>query len=357
MGISRVYNFNPGPATLPLSVLEKARDTFMEFGGMSILEISHRSREFGNIIERAESLIREHLELPDSYRVLFIQGGATIHFGMVPLNLLDERADFSITGHWSKRALEEANRVGKTRVVFSDEENGFVRTPRQDELEVDGGADYLHITTNNTIFGTEYAYIPDTGKVPLVADMSSDILSKRIDVKKFALIYAGAQKNLGPAGISLAIIRDDLLEKLPRDIPTMLTYRAHAAKKSLYNTPPTFTIYCLMLVLEWIREQGGIDAIEKINREKAKLIYDALDASSLYEPHARKDSRSLMNITFRLGSDDLTTRFVKDAAKQDLVGLKGHRSVGGIRASIYNAFPLEGVEKLVEFMKEFERKA
>lgn len=355
--MKRVYNFNPGPATLPLSVLEKARDTFMEFGGMSILEISHRSKEFSNIIERAESLVREHFELSDKYRVLFLQGGATIHFGMVPLNLLKTQADFSITGHWSKRALEEAEHVGETRVVFTDKDNGFKRVPGQDELRMDDEADYLHITTNNTIFGTEYQEIPDTGKVPLVADMSSDILSKRIDVEKLALIYAGAQKNLGPSGISLVIIRDDLLEKLPRDIPTMLTYRAHAAKKSLYHTPPTFTIYCLMLVLEWIKERGGIDAVERTNREKARLIYDTLDASSLYQPHADKGSRSLMNITFRLPSDDLTGRFVEEAAKLDLVGLKGHRSVGGIRASVYNAFPLEGVKKLVEFMKEFERNA
>ena len=357
MGISRVYNFNPGPATLPLSVLEKARDTFMEFGGMSILEISHRSKEFSGIIERAEALVRELMGLPANYRVLFLQGGASIHFGMVPLNLLKNRADFSVTGHWSKRALEEANHVGKTRVIFSDEEGGFTKTPMPDEIEIDAQADYLHITTNNTIFGTEYQDIPDTGSVPLVADMSSDILSKRIDVEKFALIYAGAQKNLGPAGISLVIVRDDLLEKLPRDIPTMLTYRAHAAKKSLYHTPPTFTIYCLMLVLEWIEERGGMDAVERTNREKAKLIYDVLDSSSLYEPHAQTDSRSLMNITFRLTSDELTGSFIKEAAKRDLVGLKGHRSVGGIRASVYNAFPIEGVRELVAFMNEFERKA
>jgi len=355
--MNRVYNFNPGPATLPLSVLEKARDTFMEFGGMSILEISHRSKEFSGIIERAESLVREHFDLPDNYRVLFLQGGATIHFGMVPLNLLKTQADFSVTGHWSKRAIEEAGHVGKTRVAFSDEENNFKRTPKSGELKFDDAADYFHITTNNTIFGTQYDEIPDAGNVPLVADMSSDILSQRIDVTKLALIYAGAQKNLGPSGISLVVVREDMLEKLPRDIPTMLTYRAHASKKSLYNTPPTFTIYCLMLVLEWIKETGGIDSVEKINREKAQLIYDALDASSLYEPHADKDSRSLMNITFRLSSDDLTGRFVEEAAKQELVGLKGHRSVGGIRASVYNAFPIEGVKKLVEFMKEFERKA
>jgi len=247
--------------------------------------------------------------------------------------------------------------VGKTRVAFSDEENNFKRTPKSGELKFDDAADYFHITTNNTIFGTQYDEIPDAGNVPLIADMSSDILSQRIDVTKLALIYAGAQKNLGPSGISLVVVREDMLEKLPRDIPTMLTYRAHASKKSLYNTPPTFTIYCLMLVLEWIKETGGIDSVEKINREKAQLIYDALDASSLYEPHADKDSRSLMNITFRLSSDDLTGRFVEEAAKQELVGLKGHRSVGGIRASVYNAFPIEGVKKLVEFMKEFERKA
>ncbi len=354
--MERVYNFNPGPATLPLEVLEEARDRFMEFGGMSILEISHRSSAFSDIMdEAARNLVVELMGLPKNYRVLFLQGGASIHFAMVPMNLLATSADYAITGHWSKRALGEAGHVGKTNVVYTAEERGFKATPKAGELNVNANADYLHITTNNTIFGTEYRDIPDAGDVPIVADMSSDILSQRIDASRMGLIYAGAQKNLGPSGVSLVIIREDLLERTPRDIPPILTYKAHAKKNSLLNTPPVFAIFCLGLVLKWLKKSGGIEAIEKTNREKAALIYEVLDASGFYTPHADHDSRSIMNITFTLPSAELTEKFVADAEQQRLVGLKGHRSVGGIRASVYNAFPVEGVRKLAAFMKEFER--
>ncbi len=357
MATGRVYNFNPGPATLPLEVLEEARDRFMEFGGMSILEISHRSKEFTHIINEARDLMRELMGLPKGYEVLFIQGGASIHFAMVPLNLLETSADFAITGHWSKRALAEAQHVGRTNVIYSDEKAGFRHTPRADQIEATPGANYLHITTNNTIYGTEYRDIPEMGKIPLVADMSSDILSQHIDVAKFALIYAGAQKNLGPSGISVVIIREGLLKRKLRDIPSILSYAVHAEKGSIYNTPPVFSIYVLNLVLKWLKKLGGVPAIEGINREKASLIYELLDGSEFYTAHADAESRSIMNITFTLPSEELTNAFVAEATAQGLVGLRGHRSVGGIRASVYNAFPLEGVKKLVAFMREFERKA
>lgn len=324
---------------------------------MSVLEISHRSKEFGSIMDEARNLVRELMGVPQNYQILFLQGGASIHFAMVPMNILIGFADYAITGHWSKRALSEASKVGKTRVIFSDEERGFRRTPKPEEIIIDSDSSYLHITTNNTIYGTEYKTVPDTGDLPLVADMSSDIMAQKIDTSKFALIYAGAQKNLGPSGISLVIVRDDLLERRPRDLPSILTYRAHAEKGSLLNTPPVFAVFCLNLVLKWLRKLGGIDAIEKINREKADMIYDVLDSSDFYTAHADSDSRSIMNITFTLPDLDLTERFVAEAMSQGLVGLKGHRSVGGIRASVYNAFPMEGVRSLTKFMKKFERNA
>jgi phosphoserine aminotransferase len=355
--MERVYNFNPGPATLPLEVLEEVRDRFMDFSGMSILEISHRSQEFASIIDQAKDLLAELMGLPKNYQILFLQGGASIHFAMVPLNLMEDSADYSITGHWSNRALAAAKGVGNPKVVYSAEESKFKRTPRANEIQTNPGASYLHITTNNTIFGTEYREIPDTGEVPLIADMSSDILSQKIDTEKFALIYAGAQKNLGPAGISVVIIRDDLLERKPRELPDILTYSAHAEKGSLYNTPPVFAIFVLGQVLKWVKDLGGVDKMGKINKEKASLIYNVLDSSNFYRPHADNDSRSIMNITFTLPNQELTERFVAKAKAQGLVGLKGHRTVGGIRASIYNAFPLEGVKKLVKFMTEFERRA
>jgi phosphoserine aminotransferase len=270
---------------------------------------------------------------------------------------MERTADFSITGTWSLKALAAAKSVGEPRIVYSAEELGFKRTPRADEIKTNSDSSYLHITTNNTIFGTEYKEIPDTGDLPLIADMSSDILSQKIDIEKFGMIYAGAQKNLGPAGISVVIIRDDLLGRKPRKLPDILTYAAHADKGSLYNTPPVFAVFVLGLVLKWVKDLGGVEKMEQLNKEKASLVYNVLDSSEFYKAHAEKDSRSIMNITFTLPSQELTERFVSEAKEIGLVGLKGHRSVGGIRASIYNAFPLEGAKKLAEFMTEFERRA
>lgn len=355
--MERVYNFNPGPATLPLEVLTEVRERFMDFGGMSILEISHRSKEFLSIMTEAKELLIGLMGIPKGYSIVFLQGGASIHFAMVPMNFLITSADYAITGHWSKRALAEAGHVGPTNVVYSSEEGGFRRTPAAGEIHAHPDASYLHITTNNTIYGTEYASIPDTGNVPLIADMSSDILARHVDVSKFGMIYAGAQKNLGPSGLAIAVVRDDLMGRKPRDIPPFLTYAAHAEKDSLLNTPPVFGIWCLKLVLAWLARIGGVAAIEKINREKASLIYDVLDRSGFYRAHAEPDSRSIMNIAFTLPSQELTDRFIAGAAQRGLVGLKGHRSVGGIRASIYNAFPIEGARSLAAYMAEFERNA
>ncbi len=356
----RILNFSAGPAILPLPVLEQAQRDLVALPGvgMSILEISHRSKAFDEIIEQAETRLRELFGLPDNYRVLFLQGGASLQFSMVPMNLLTKNgsADYIVTGLWSKKAVKEAKRVGKVNVAATTEASNFSRIPQQDELKLDNGAAYVHITTNNTIFGTEWKKLPEVGDVPLVADASSDILSRSIPVEKYALIYAGAQKNMGPAGVTLLIIRDDLLELIPDDLHTMLDYRTHVENKSLYNTPNTFGIYIVNLVCKWLQEKGGLAAMQQENEAKAKLLYDAIDTSEFYRGHADFDSRSLMNVTFRLPSEELEKQFIKEATAAGLDGLKGHRSVGGLRASIYNAFPQAGVEALVSFMKEFERK-
>ena len=355
----RIYNFSAGPAVLPLAVLEEAqRDLIALPGvGMSVLEISHRSKAFDEIILGCEADIRKLAGIPDNYHVLFLQGGASMQFSMVPMNMLPAggKADYVSTGSWSKKAIKEAQRVGQVNVAASTEAEGFARVPKQDELKLDSEAAYVHITTNETIHGVEWKYDPETGNVPLVADMSSDILSRPLDAHKFALIYAGAQKNLAPAGVTLVFIRDDMLARSPQGMHTMLDYNTHVKDRSLYNTPPVFTIYVMRLVMKWLVEQGGLEAAERRNKEKAGLIYDAIDASSFYRGHAQADCRSLMNVTFRLPSEDLEKQFVGEATKAGLDGLKGHRSVGGIRASIYNAFPKDGVEALVAFMKEFER--
>jgi phosphoserine aminotransferase len=356
MSIERAHNFNAGPSALPLEVLKEIKDGFMEFGGMSVLEISHRSKEFGAVIDEARDLMRELMGIPADYDILLLQGGAAHQFAMVPLNLMERTADYSITGSWSKRALSEAKTVGEPRVAFTSEETNFSRVPNKGEVEASKGASYFHITSNNTIFGTQYRRFPDTGSVPLVADMSSDIMSRPIDVGRFGLIYAGAQKNLGPAGVTAVIIRKDLLERSHRDIPEILRYSTHADKGSLYNTPPVFSIYATMHNLRWVKRQGGLSAMEKRNAEKAALLYEAIESSPFYEGVAERDSRSNMNVTFRLASDDLTDEFVSEAKKVGIVGIKGHRSVGGLRASIYNAVPKESVEALASFMKEFERK-
>src|SRR5688500_15726653 len=326
--------------------------------GMSILEISHRSKPFEEIIEGAEADLRSLAGIPDGYHVLFLQGGASLQFSMVPMNLLPAggSADYIVSGAWSEKAVKEAKRVGGVKIAASTASGNFTRVPAQRELTLDPNAAYVHYTTNNTIFGTEFHYVPDAGAVPLVADTSSDMFSGPIDVSKFALIYAGAQKNLAPAGVTLVIVRDDLLKRTPSSLPTMLQYAVHAENKSMYNTPAVFAIYVMRLVLAWLSKSGGLDAIEKINVRKAGKLYAEIDRTGFYRGHAAADSRSRMNVTFRLPSEELEKKFVKESTAAGLDGLKGHRSVGGLRASIYNAFPEAGVDALVQFMQEFERK-
>jgi len=357
----RIFNFGAGPAVLPEPVLEEAQRDLLALPGarMSILEISHRSKTFEEILHSAQTDIRELAGIAGSYRILFLQGGASLQFSMIPMNLLTEGrcADYVVTGSWSKKAVKEAQRVGQVSIAATTESENFARIPAQSELKLDPEAAYVHVTTNNTIFGTEWHREPEVGMVPLVADASSDIFSRPIDVSKYALVYAGAQKNLGPAGVTLVVIREDLLARSPKGLPTMLDYNTHAQNDSLYNTPPVFAIYLVRLVLKWMRAEGGLPAIGRRNAEKAKLLYDALDASGgFFRPHARPDSRSNMNVTFRLPSEDLEKRFVAEAGQLGLAGLKGHRSVGGIRASLYNAFPKKGVEVLVSFMEDFAKK-
>jgi phosphoserine aminotransferase len=356
----RIYNFSAGPAILPVPVLEEARRDLLALPGvgMSVMEISHRSKTFDEIMGRADTGLRELLGIPDNYHVLFLQGGASLQFSMVPMNFLnaDGNADYIITGSWGKKALKEAKRVGAVNVAATMADGGFTRVPGSEELNLNPKAAYVHFTTNETIEGVEWKREPEVGTVPLVADASSDILSHAIPVEKFALIYAGAQKNMGPSGVTLVIIRDDLLKLIPDGLHTMLDYRTHVENKSLYNTPNTWGIYILSLVCKWLKDKGGLAAMEHENEEKAKLLYDAIDKSDFYRGHADADARSIMNVTFRLPSEELEKKFVGEATAQGLDGLKGHRSVGGIRASIYNAFPREGVEVLVSFMKDFESK-
>lgn len=355
----RVYNFNPGPAVLPLPALKHAQEEFLDFAGtgMSILEVSHRSKEYDAVHHEAMALVKELLALPDNYHVLFLQGGASLQFAMVPMNLLGDgkSADYVITGSWAKLALKEAKIVGTARVAATSEPDGFTYIPTS--FDFDPNAVYVHITSNNTIYGTQYHTFPDTKGVPLVADMSSDIMWRPFDVRPFGLIYAGAQKNMGPAGVTLVIIRDDLLQKCRPGLPTMLSYGTHVAKESLYNTCPVFAIYMVRLVLLWVKEQGGLPAMEKHNRAKGDLLYSALDADpDFWRAPVRKDSRSYMNAVFRLPSEELEAEFVAEAKKRDMVGLKGHRSVGGIRVSMYNALPLEAVQRLVDFMEDFRKR-
>ena len=356
----RIFNFSAGPAILPVPVLEEAQRNLLSLPGvgMSVMEISHRSKTFDEIIGNAEAGLRELMAIPANYRVLFLQGGASLQFSMVPMNLLppDGSADYILTGSWGKKALKEAKRVGATNVAATMADGGFTRIPGQDELQLNPNAAYVHITSNETIEGVEWKKEPEVDDVPLVSDASSDILSHRIPVEKYGLIYAGAQKNMGPSGLTVVIIRDDLLQRIPDGLHTMLDYRTHAENKSLYNTPNTWGVYILGLVCNWLREKGGLAAMEKENIEKANLIYDAIDATQFYRGHADPDCRSIMNVTFRLPSEELEKKFASEATAQGLDGLKGHRSVGGIRASIYNAFPRKGCEALVSFMRDFERK-
>jgi len=353
----RVYNFSPGPATLPYEVLEQAAKDVVNFqdSGIGLIEISHRSKQFMAVIDEAEQLLRELMNIPANYKVLFLQGGASSQFFMIPMNLLGDgkKAAYLNTGVWSKKAIKEATLFGKVDVAYSSEEAKFNRVPVQGEYGVADDAEYLYFVSNNTIYGTQFPEMPKSEKM-LISDMSSDILSRELDVSKFGLIFAGAQKNLGPAGVTLVIIREDLLDRTPQGVPTMLAYKTHADNGSMFNTPPTFSIYIVAQVLKWLKGQGGVGAMEKLNREKAELLYNAIDATDYYRGHAEPASRSMMNVSFNLPTADLEKKFIAEAAAIGLDGLKGHRSIGGCRASIYNAFPREGVVKLVEFMKEFQ---
>jgi phosphoserine aminotransferase len=357
---TRILNFSAGPAVLPVEVLEEAQRNLLELPavGMSILEISHRSKTFEDIIHGCEADMRTLAKIPSEYKILFLQGGASLQFSMVPMNLLPAggSADYIVTGVWGQKAVKEAKRVGAVKIAGTTEADNFKSVPTQQDLTLDPDAAYVHMTSNNTIYGTEWHWLPDTGKVPLVSDMSSDIFSRPVDVGKHALIYAGAQKNLAPAGVTLAIIREDMLKRSPAALHTMLSYAVHAENESLYNTPPVFAIYVMRLVMTWLLKNGGLEAMEKRNQRKADMLYAEIDRTGYYRGHAHKDARSRMNVTFRLPSEDLEKKFAKDATAAGLDGLKGHRSVGGMRASIYNAFPEAGVDALVDFMKEFERK-
>jgi len=360
MSVNRIYNFSAGPAVLPLPVLEEAQRDLVALPGvgMSVLEISHRSKPFDEIMQAVDADLRSLAGIPSNYKILLLQGGASLQFSMVPMNLLapGTTADYILTGDWGKKALKEAKRVGATNVAATTEAGNFKEIPTQSELRLTPGASYVHMTSNNTIHGTEWAYVPDVGDVPLVCDMSSDMYSRPIDISRYGLIYAGAQKNLGPSGLTVVFIREDLLARSADSLPTMLNYRTHAENGSLYNTPPVFGIYILRLVLKWLVAQGGLAAIEKVNERKAGILYTELDRSEFWRPHAAKDSRSRMNITFKLPTEDLDKLFVKESTAAGFDGLKGHRSVGGLRASVYNAFPEQGLVDLVAFMREFERK-
>jgi phosphoserine aminotransferase len=357
---ARVLNFSSGPAVMPVPVLEQIQRDLVTLPGvgMSILEVSHRSKVFEDVIARAEADLRALAGIPANYKVLFVQGGASLQFSMVPLNLLTpgSTADYIITGSWTEKAAKEAKKVGSVNVAATSAGDNFKRIPAQSELQLTPEAAYVHITSNNTIEGTQWHTLPDAGGLPLVSDASSDILSRPIDVSKYGLIYAGAQKNLGPSGVTLVIIREDLLARSSKSLHTMLNYAVHAENGSLYNTPPCFAIYAVGLVLQWLRAQGGLEAIGAVNERKAGKLYAELDRTGFWRPTARKQDRSLMNVTFRLPSEELEKQFVKESTAAGLDGLKGHRSVGGMRASIYNAFPEEGIETLVQSMREFERK-
>jgi len=356
--MERIYNFSSGPAVMPQTVLERAREEMMSLGGagMSVMEMSHRSRHFALVLEAAERGIRDLLHLPDNYRVLFLQGGATLQFAMLPMNFLpaDGAAEYVVTGSWGEKAVTEAKRYGEAKSAFSTASDGFCSTPSQDDLHFPPEAAYIHYTSNETIHGVEFKYDLDGHGVPVFCDASSNILSKPIDVEKYAVIYAGAQKNIGPSGVTVVIVRDDMLERVPDGLTPLLDYPAVAKHDSMLNTPNTWGIYMISLVCDWLAEQGGLEAMRVRNEEKAAILYDAIDSSDgYYRGHAERAARSVMNVTFRLPSEDLEKRFCEEATALGMDGLAGHRSVGGIRASIYNAFPREGVARLVEFMSDF----
>ena len=357
--MARVYNFSAGPSMLPEAVLTKAAAEMLDYegSGQSVMEMSHRSKVYQSIIDTTEALLREIMNIPDNYKVLFLQGGASSQFAMVPMNLMtgSGKADYIITGQWAKKAYKEAARYGNARAVASSEDKTFSYIPKVAKEDLDPEADYVHICMNNTIYGTVYHDLPDTGDVPLVADISSCILSKPIDVSKFGILYAGAQKNMAPSGVTVVIIREDLIGKAMDITPTMFNYQTHADNGSMFNTPPCYTIYVMKLVLEWIKnEVGGLEQMQAINEKKAAMLYDFLDNSKLFKGTVVPEDRSLMNVPFVTGNEELDAKFVKESTAAGFVNLKGHRSVGGMRASIYNAMPVEGVEALVAFMKKFE---
>ncbi len=355
--MKRVYNFSAGPSMLPVSVLQKAADEMLCYGesGMSVMEMSHRSKHYDVIIKEAEALLREIMNIPDNYKVLFLQGGASTQFAAVPLNLMNKnnKADYILSGQFSTKAYKQACKYGDVVVAASSKEQNFSVIPETTRESFRPDADYVHVCFNNTIYGTKYSYIPDTGDIPLVADMSSCIISEPVDVSKFGLIYAGAQKNMAPAGLTLVIVREDLIGNCMDITPEMLNYKLMADADSMYNTPPCYCIYIAKLVYEWIKQLGGLEEMKKLNEKKAKLLYDYLDSQDYYIAPVQKNSRSMMNVTFVTGNEELDKKFPAEAAKAGLENLKGHRSVGGMRASIYNAMPYEGVETLVEFMKKF----
>ncbi len=354
----RVYNFSAGPAILPEEVLTKAAAEMLEYGtsGQSVMEMSHRSKEYQAIIDSVEAKLRDLMNIPENYKVLFLQGGASSQFAMIPLNLMNKngKADFVLTGQWANKAYQEASRYGKCNAVASSKDKTFSYIPELDKSKFDPEADFFHICYNNTIYGTRFNELPDTGDVPIIADMSSCILSEPVDVSKYGMIYAGAQKNMGPAGLTVVIIREDLIGNAMDITPTMFNYQIHADNGSMYNTPPTYGIYILGLVLDWVAEKGGLEAMAKYNAEKAAILYDFLDGSKLFKATVQGKDRSLMNVPFVTGNEELDAKFVSEAKKAGLINIKGHRSVGGMRASIYNAMPIDGVKALVEFMRKFE---
>lgn len=354
----RVLNFSAGPSMLPVPVLDKAAKQMLNYenSGMSVMEMSHRSSTYLTIFENTKALLKKVMNIPEGYQIVFIQGGATQQFSMVPLNLLKNgKADYIITGAFSKKAAGEAKKFGDIHIAYDGSSNGFKHIPSQEELDLSKDASYVHLCANNTIFGTEWKYIPETNGVPIIADMSSNILSKPVDVSKFGMIYAGAQKNMGIAGLGVAIIKEELLQQAAPTTPVLLDYKLMIENDSMYNTPPAYAIYVLGLVLAWIDNQGGLTAMEEKNKEKANVLYEYLDNSDFYQAHSNKDNRSLMNVTFVTPNTELDAKFVKESIAQGMTNLKGHRSVGGIRASIYNAMPIEGVQALVDFMKKFEQ--
>ncbi|MHB1015718.1 MAG: 3-phosphoserine/phosphohydroxythreonine transaminase [Desulfurivibrionaceae bacterium] len=355
----RIYNFSAGPSTLPEEVLIQAAKDIVNFNnkGMGLIEMSHRSKDFIAVADEAEANLRELMKIPANYKVLFLQGGASTQFAMIPMNLLGQgkTASYLNTGVWAKKAIKEAKLFGNILVPYTSEESTFNHVPKDGDYTVDPASEYLYFVTNNTIYGTQFPSMPKSEKM-LIADMSSDILSREFDITPFGLVYAGAQKNMGPAGVTVVIIREDLLDRAPENLPTMFKYKTHADNGSMFNTPPCFSIYVVGLVLKWLKKLGGVAAMEKINKEKAAILYAAIDGTDFYRGHALPGSRSQMNITFNLPTPELEAQFIKEATAKGMDGLKGHRSVGGCRASIYNAFPKAGVEALVAFMKEFEKK-